>query len=381
MRERYRVTAALGIVQILTWGSSFYLLAVLGAPIMAETGWPRPAVMGGVSVALLASAFTAPRVGRIIAARGGRYVLSRGVVTLALGLAALGMAPNVSIYLAIWALIGCAMAASLYEAAFSTLGRLYGVSARGAITALTLWAGFASTICWPLSALLAETFGWRLTCLIYAALHLAITLPLVRFGLPADRKAEEIKTKGVAPIAWSDPRLITLAVAGVCMAFVFATISVHLIPLLLAQGYALAVAVGLGAVIGPAQVGARLLEMLGRERHAPVVTLIVASGCVATGLAGLAASLWAAICLVIYGCGTGLWSIARGTVPLASFGADGYPAVMGKIAVPVIGASAVAPILGAIVTDSVGPEATLTLLLGVAGVAFIAALAHWRITR
>ena len=167
------MVAALGIVQILAWGSSYYLLAVLAGPIARDTGWPYAWVIGGVSLGLLVAGLASVRVGRAIEEYGGRRVLAAGAVLLAAGLALMAAAPSVPVYLAAWLVLGLGMGAGLYDAAFSTLGRLYGAGARGAITALTLWGGFASTVCWPLSAWLVEGVGWRGACLAYAGLHLA----------------------------------------------------------------------------------------------------------------------------------------------------------------------------------------------------------------
>ena len=184
--ERRRVVAALGIVQILAWGSSYYLLAVLAGPIARDTGWPYAWVIGGVSLGLLVAGLAAVRVGRTIDSRGGRPVLAAAALLLAGGLALLAAAPGIPLYLAAWLVLGLGMGAGLYDAAFSTLGRLYGAQARGAITALTLWGGFASTVCWPLSAFLVESVGWRGACLAYAGLHLVLTLPLCLFALPRE---------------------------------------------------------------------------------------------------------------------------------------------------------------------------------------------------
>ena len=150
--RRWPVISALGVVQILAWGSSFYLPAVLAGPIAENTGWPLAWVVGGLSVGLLVAAFVSPRVGLAINRYGGRPVLALAALLLAAGLAALGFAPTLPVYLAGWLLIGLGMGCGLYDPAFATLGRLYGAEARPAITTLTLWGGFASTVCWPLSA-------------------------------------------------------------------------------------------------------------------------------------------------------------------------------------------------------------------------------------
>lgn len=361
--SRARVIAALGIVQILTFGTTYYLLAVLAAPIAEDTGWSRAAITGGISLGLLFSGLSARFVARIIRARGGRIVLVTGVGLLATGLAGLALAQNLPMYYAAWMVMGAGMAASLYDAAFSTLGVIYGTKARSAITQLTLWGGFASTICWPLSALLVEAVGWRGACLSYAALHLCVTVPLCWFVLPRGGGGPlSLPPKGRPLGRLHDPRFVCLALAGICLATTFSILSVHLLTLLTATGLTLAAAVGLGTLIGPAQVGARLIEMLGRERHHPVVTLIVAAACICTGVAALRFNLPAAVALVVYGAGTGLFSIARGTVPLAVFGAEDYPQVMGQLAMPILLASALAPLLGAALIERAGPDATLSLL-------------------
>src|SRR5918995_2640595 len=181
------VITTLGLTQIFAWGSSYYLLAVLAKPIAADTGWPLALVVGGISLALLAAGVVSPRVGRAIARHGGRPVLGASSVLLAAGLAGLGLAHSAPAYLAAWAVMGLGMGAGLYDAAFGTLGRYYGKDARSAITTLTLWGGFASTVCWPLSAYLVEGLGWRGTCFAYAALQLAAALPAHLLLLPRVR--------------------------------------------------------------------------------------------------------------------------------------------------------------------------------------------------
>ena len=168
--RRWPVISALGVVQILTWGSSFYLLSVLAAPMTQDTGWPLGWVIGGLSLGLLVAGLVSPRVGAFIGEHGGRPVLAFASIALALGLTGLALAPNVAAYLAAWLLVGLGMGTGLYDPAFATLGLLYGAEARPAITTLTLWGGFASTVCWPLSAFLIEQVGWRGTCLAYAGL-------------------------------------------------------------------------------------------------------------------------------------------------------------------------------------------------------------------
>lgn len=174
-RPRWAVVSSVGVAQILAWGSSYYLTAVLAGPVTADTGWPLSWVVGGLSIGLLVSGLVSPRVGHLIERRGGRPVLAGSACLLAVGLLALGLAPTLPFFVAAWIVIGFGMGAGLYDPAFSTLGRLYGENARSAITHLTLFGGFASTVCWPLSAFLVEHVGWRSTCLTYAAIHVVVT--------------------------------------------------------------------------------------------------------------------------------------------------------------------------------------------------------------
>ncbi len=182
--DRRVVIPALGITQIFAWGSTFYLPAALAPLIATDTGWTYDLIVGGVSVGLLVAGLASPRVGRLIAAKGGRPVLAIGALLLAAGLFGVGTAGSFAWYLAGWVVIGLGMSASLYDAAFSTLGRIYGARSRTALTSVTLFGGFASTVCWPLSAFLAARYGWRGACFTYAAIQLAVALPIHLFALP-----------------------------------------------------------------------------------------------------------------------------------------------------------------------------------------------------
>jgi predicted MFS family arabinose efflux permease len=376
------VISALGVVQILTWGSSFYLPAVLAGPIAGSTGWPLAGVVGGLSLGLLVAAFASPHVGAAIQRHGGRPVLAAAALFLAAGLLTLALAPTLPVFLAGWLLLGLGMGCGLYDPAFATLGRLYGAGARPAITTLTLWGGFASTVCWPLSAFLVSQIGWRGACLAYAGLHLAVTLPLVLLLIPrapaAPAAAEHDAAAGPLP---ASERLAFGLFAGVLIlgGAIMAMVSVHLLALLQARGVALASAVSYGALIGPAQVGARIVEMALKGRHHPLWTLSAALGLVALGLVLLALGLpGVGVWLVLYGAGNGIYSIARGTVPLALFGPGRYALVVGRLARPGLVAQALAPPAGAFVLTHAGPDALwwLLLALSVANLGLVGAL--WR---
>jgi MFS family permease len=364
---------------ILAWGSSFYLLAVLATPIAADTGWPLSWIVGGMSIGLLTSGFVSPRVGREIERRGGRPVLAFSAVFLALGLLGLAVAPALPVFILAWVVLGIGMGAGLYDPAFATLGRLYGQKARGAITLLTLFGGLASTVCWPFSAYLVETVGWRGACVAYAVIHVFVTLPLYLFALrrePPNGVAPFAKPAKVAAtgsnVVQPDRRrilLVLVAVALTLFSAIMSTVGVHLLSILQAQGVALATAVALGALVGPSQVGARILEMMLGSRFHPVWTMVVAAILVTTGLSLLFGDLHAAaVGLVVYGAGNGLTSIVRGTLPLALFGAEGYAILMGRIGRPVMIALAVAPSIAAVMLDRYGASVTVATLACIAAV-------------
>src|SRR5579864_6620811 len=194
--DRRLVISALGVAQILAWGTSFYFPAVFAGPIVADTGWSLGWVVGGTSVGLLVAGLISPQVGRIIDLHGGRPVLLASSLFYAAGLIGIGLSPALPIYLFAWVLLGIGMGTGLYDAVFAALGRMYGSDARGPITNLTLFGGFASTICWPLSAFMIEHVGWRAACFVYAGLHLFVSLPLQM----------SVVRKAPAPINTTSPR-------------------------------------------------------------------------------------------------------------------------------------------------------------------------------
>jgi MFS family permease len=371
---RFRVVIpVLGVTQILAWGSSYYLLAVLAKPIAADTGWSFGWVIGGVSLGLLTAGLVSPRVGDGIQQHGGRLVLATSAIFLALGLIGLAISPNLPIYIASWLVLGVGMGAGLYDAAFATLGRLYGQRARAAITTLTLFGGFASTVCWPLSAMLVSQFGWRGACLIYAGIHLAILLPLYIFALPKEPKqdaavAAPADGRADRPVpAELRPLFILMALVITISSMISTLVSVHLLTILQARDIVLAAAVALGAIVGPAQVGARSIEMLISRYHHPIWTKLASTLFVALGVGVLWAGLpIVAAALIFYGAGIGIESIARGTLPLAVFGEHRYAAIMGRIAMPSLIAQAASPSLGAMLIERFGVNGALAALFAVA---------------
>lgn len=378
---RWPIISALGVVQIFAWGSSYYLLAVLAAPIAADTGWPLSWIVGALSIGLLAAGIVSPYVGDAIGQHGGQPVLALACLLLAAGLIILAAAPSLWVFVAGWIVLGIGMAAGLYDAAFAALGGYYGRSARSAITTLTLWGGFASTVCWPLSALFLEYFGWRGACVAYAAIHVAICLPLVLLVLPGNGKPRSIRGKGQTPrIELRDHErrtYLTIMAVMVLTGLGVTIISVHLLTLLQQRGLSLAEAVTLGALIGPAQVAGRIGEMASGGKHHPFWTLAAASVLSAAGMVMLAAGFSiTGLSLILYGAGNGVFSIAKGALPLALFGPSRYAPIMGRLARPSLVAQAIGPTVGAVLLSAAGTDPTLFVLaaLAVANLALVSLL-------
>ncbi len=383
------VVPVLGVTQILAWGSSYYLPAVLAKPISIDTGWSLSWVVGGLSLGLLTAGLASPFIGRKIRQYGGRPILAVSAILLAVGLFSLSLAPSLPIFLMAWLVIGLGMGAGLYDPAFSTLGHIYGEGARPMITSLTLFGGFASTACWPFSAFLVSELGWRGACATYALIHLGLCLPLYLFALPhgsarqnRTTNAAEATIEAVPAQQSTRSTFILLAATIMLGSSVSTVISVHLLTILQARDITLAAAVAFGTLVGPSQVGARFVEMLIGKYHHPIWTKLVSVSAVAVGLGLLWGGLpFVFLTLIFYGAGIGLESIARATLPLVLFGPDDYAPIMGKLARPSLMAQAAAPSVGALMIEYWGAHAALGIVVGVALFNVLLALALYARTR
>jgi MFS family permease len=332
-----KLIAVLGTAQTLAWGSTYYLPAILANAMAAELGVSTATVFVAFSLGLLLTGFLGPGSGRLIDLFGGRRVLASSSLVFAAGLAILGSAEGAATMFLAWLVIGAGMSAGLYEAAFATLARIYGHDARRSITGITLIAGFASTICWPLSAWMDASIGWRATCYVWAAAHLFIGLPL-NLMLPGAQAQRPHAAAASAP-ASKQGRLAVMA----GLSFVFAAgwfgstaMAAHLPRLLQEAGASLPAAIFAAALVGPAQVAARLLEFsLVRHVH-PLLSARVATLGHPVGAAGLAVfgAPAAPFFTFAHGAGNGVMTIAMGTLPLALFGAAGYGLRQGLLMVP-----------------------------------------------
>jgi hypothetical protein len=372
--------AVMSVTMIITWGTLYYGVTLIGPRVMAETGWSKALIYGAFSCAILASGLIAPRMGALIDRHGGRLVLTIGPMVGGLGFLILAYAQSPLIFYAGWIVIGFGMAGSLYDPAFAALARLAGGRARTAITLLTLGGGLASTVFWPLGLWLLERMDWRALCLIYAALNGLLCPLLHALGVGNQKAPIASGDDGAKAEAGSLPAHLR-KVGLVLMALIFMAhnlisngMSVHLTTLMGAIGLTEAEAVWIGTIFGPAQSGGRLVElMLGgaypvmRLGYASIASMPIALSVLLLGPA--AAVLFA----VLYGISNGLATIARGVMALNLFGREGYGRTLGVIAAPVVLTKASAPLLFAWLIDIGGPSLALIVMFG-CGIAATAAL-------
>lgn len=375
-----RAVPCLGLAQTIAWASSFYLPAILAAPMARDLGMESATIFAAFSAALLLSAPLAPISGHLIDRWGGRSVLMGTNVLFALGLMALSAAQGGASVWVAWLILGVAMGCGLYDAAFATLARLQGAQAAPAIARITLIAGFASTVGWPLSAWMEVQWGWREACWGWAALHLLVALPLNAMigkpGAAADRPASTPSSNpSPAPNTTSTATTWVLALVFAITYFVSVALAAHLPGMLQVLGVSLVAAVTVGALMGPAQVAGRVLEITVLHRLHPIWSARIAAAGFPLGASLL---LWwgpglAVAFSILHGLGNGIMTIVRGTLPLAVFGPQGYGRRQGWLMVPTRFLSALAPYLTGLALQYWG-AATWWVLLGLSGIALAALL-------
>ena len=368
----WRAVSVLGLTEILSWGALFYPPVLTVPLIAADHGWSRSFAMAGFSVGLFVGGLCSRYVGGAIDRFGGHVVMPFGSLIGAAGLVGLVWAPGATSYFAAWITMGIAMAASLYDPAFATLGRIFGSAARAPITVLTLAGGFASTVSWPATQFLIEAVGWHGAYLVYAALLAGLAAPLHAFALP--REHASAPSRSVAPADKREKTFVpaygfafVLVAAGFASyAFVPSALSAQLLAIFNRFGLAPGTVVTIGMLFGPAQVLARVCELSFARHTHPLWTARFALGLLVTAFVLLAllpfSAMLAAVFAVMYGMANGLLTIARGTVPLALFGAAGYGRLMGRIGGPFLVVQAVAPVVVTYVAEHASDAIGLALV-------------------
>jgi len=376
--RRWGAVAALGVTQIVSWGSVYYAFAVVMDAAGRELGASSPVVVGAYSAALLVSGLVAAPVGRHIDRHGARLAMTAGSVGAALFLAAFSQVTAVWALYAAWIALGAVMGLVLYEPAFAALALVFRADLRKAITVLTLAGGFASTVFWPLTQWLATSLGWREAVLVLAAINLVVCVPLHALFLPASGRPA-----GAPAGAADDPagraRLLAdrhfrwLAAAFTLNMLAFSAMGLHLLAMLQEQGFSPAKAAWLAALVGPMQVAGRTAEFAFAHRLSasrvgemalfalPVSILVLAFA------SGSDAAIVAFA--VIYGASNGVMTIVRGTVPAEIWGREGYGGLTGLMATPVLLARAAGPFFAAGVLSVAGGYRAVALALAAVSLA------------
>ena len=366
---------ALGIAQIISWGSIYYAFSFLISPLMAASGGDKATVFASFSLGLLVSGILSAPVGSLIDRVGGRGVMTAGSLAGAVLLALLSQVQSVIALYAVWAGLGAVMAATLYEPAFAVITRLFASNYRRAITTLTLFGGFASTVFWPLTQFLIAHIGWQHALLVLAALNLLVCAPLHWWVLPRNGGAGQGRRTASAPsgafrTALRTPVFYLLTIAFTGNALVFSATQVHLMSILQAKQMTAASAALVGAMIGPMQVTGRVLELAFASRLSASTVGIVAMAFLPLSLLllGIAGVEWPLLmCFaVIYGTGNGVMTVVRGAIPAELFGRDAYGAINGAMAAPVTVAKAAGPLVAALLYAALGGyDTTLFILIAI----------------
>ncbi|MBI3370770.1 MAG: MFS transporter [Betaproteobacteria bacterium] len=378
---------ALGIAQITAWGTSFYCLGVLAAPIAADMGWSRSLVYFGFTVAVLAMGIVSAWAGRAIDHYGARSVMTVGTVLVSIGLFALSHVRNEAAYLAVWMFLGLGMRLCLYDAAFAALVQVVPARGRLAISYLTLFGAFASSIFWTIGHYLNEAVGWRETLVLFSAINLAVCLPLNWFGLARREIAGADAAAAATTVAQSSDgpplegrmRAVAIALFALIMSlnsFVFGVVAVQLVPMLEAAGLASAAAVLVASTKGFAQFGGRVVEIFFGKNLRAITVARISIGALPASLVVLllAGGNFHAILAftLLMGASQGVITIVRGAVPLALFGRTGYGTVLGLIATPVLVVNAASPTLFALIVEHWGWQVAEIVLLASAASSWFA---------
>ncbi len=376
------VVWALSVTEIISWGTLYYAISVLIAPIEQELGWSRDSIVGAFSLSLLFAGMGAFPIGILIDRLGGRVVMAVGSLASALLLVLLSQTQSIQGFYLIWAGLGLTMAMVLYEPAFTVITAGFGNDARKAITTLTLAGGLASTVFWPLTQGIVSALGWRYALIVLASLNLLVCAPLHAFFLPGSsdkRPATRQETNKPGPdrkasalgIILKTRAFWMLAVAFAANMFAYSSLSVHLIVMLQEKGFSIDNAVWLAALIGPMQVFGRIGEFTIGSRYRVQQVAFFALALLPIALIGFnfAGSAWGMVVVFVAVCGSsnGIMTIARGIMPATIFGSEHYGAVNGALSAPVIASRALGPLIGSIVWSSFGNyDAVLWLLTAVA---------------
>lgn len=366
--------AALAIAETLVWAGMFYSFPALVAHWEADLGWSKTELAGAYTAALVCSALFAPLMGKLIDRGHGRAVLTACGLVGGVMVGLLGIVQEIWQFYAIWLAIGVCMAGCLYEPCFAFVTRMMGGEARRAITRITLIAGFAGTVSFPLAGFVAEAHGWRAAVFVFSVIILVIAIPLFRYGTAMPAPAAEPETKA-GPDGRSDLRRAmakpTFWLLGVTFSMIGLThgiIITHLLPMLAERGIPLTTAVLAASMIGPMQVAGRV-AMMAMEKRVSMQVICAGSfvfmiGSISSLIGAGAAPALLVLFVILQGSGYGVTSITRPVVTAEILGRGGFGAISGALALGFMGASAASATLAAAIWEVGGYDAVRLTVLG-----------------
>lgn len=381
----------LGLTQIIGYGTLYYAFAILADDVANEFGWPAAWIYGAFSVALLAGGIAAPIAGRRIDRCGAPAVMAFGSIAAAIALITVALAPTIGVFLVGLIIIEITSTFVLYNAAFACLVQVESANAPRRITHLTLIAGFASTIFWPLTTGLHTVLTWREVFGFFAISHLVICFPIHFWMMralkaaPVDRAQRTPETESAdTPLPQSvQARAFVLVAIGFSLSgFLLSGILAQMVPMLSAMGLG-STAVLVSTLFGPAQVLVRFVNMNAASARHPLTVTLISSAMLPLAVVALALSAptvsGAIIFAILLGFGSGLSSIVHGTLPLALFGRVAYGERLGRIASAQLLSNSVAPFVLVFLIENAGPTAALATMIGVGAVGLLAFLAISRL--
>lgn len=397
-RREWPVIIGLGLTIIVGYGTHYYSFGIMADAIAAEFGRSRAWIFGLFSGASFAAAFVASHAGLLADRIGAGRALVIGTLLSAAVLALLGLSPNEASFIACTVALQLLTTLVFYETAFTAVSQIAGARASRAITGVTLVGGLSSTVFWPLTVWLGQWLDWRSIYLVFAGLHLVICLPIHLYVArrpmasltpadPADEAsvaaAYRLDHGTVAP-AQRRTALVCVIVGFSLGSFVLSGLLIHIVPVLEAVGLG-AGAVAIGALFGPAQVFARILDLAAGRFSQPLPVTLIAAGLLplATLILWIGSpSVAAGIAFILaFGAASGLTSIVRGSLPLALFGRIGYGERLGRLNAMRIVVAALAPFLVALLLEQFGIGAALGMSTAVGLAGLMAFLWLWRLSR
>ena len=372
----------LGITTTIGYGTLYYSITIMSEELAREFLWSKSFIFGILSLGILLGGFLAPIVGKFLDKHGARGIMSVGSILCALGLFGLSIIENKTDYILAILFLETVSVLVLYEAAFVAFSQLAGVKARVPIIQITLMAGFASTIFWPLISYLLTITSWREVYQILGLFHIFLALPIHYFVLKANLKVdnkdmqEETFTECICLEGKMRKKsLMLLAIAFSLIAIPVTAMQTQFLAIFKGFGIEMATAVALGAIIGPSQVVARIVDMVFSKKSTPMVTAVVSTSIMVLGLVVLLLSgydyLFALLFVVLYGAGQGLTDIVRGTLPLYLYGKDGYGKTTGGLNLFRLIVTAMVPFGFAYILETFGAKISVWFLIIVTTIAVI----------